>query len=396
MARRITGRENDLIITIVCDVLGEENNGTTIAAMNLIRYLKGRGHEVRVVCPDKERKGEEGYYVVPRLNVGPLNGYVQKVGVTIARADKNVLREAIDDADVVHLMVPFIAARAALTYAKSLGKPVTAGFHCQAENITSHFHLMNSPAANDLTYKALYQLVYRHVDAIHYPTQFIRDVFEAEVGPTPGRVISNGVNSRFVKTPVEKPAAWADKFVILTIGRYGREKSQHILLEAVARSAHEKEIQLVLAGQGPLEHALAEKGRCLTNPPVMHFCSREELLRFINMADLYVHPAEIEIEAISCLEAISCGLVPVISDSPRSATRFFALGERNLFRCNDPADLAAKIDWWMEHPEERAACSLAYQGYTRQFEQSRCMAAMEQLLLDTAAKGKAGETKAEA
>lgn len=27
-------------ITIVCDVLGEENNGTTIAAMNLIRFLK--------------------------------------------------------------------------------------------------------------------------------------------------------------------------------------------------------------------------------------------------------------------------------------------------------------------------------------------------------------------
>ena len=26
-------------ITIVCDVLGEENNGTTLAAMNLIRAL---------------------------------------------------------------------------------------------------------------------------------------------------------------------------------------------------------------------------------------------------------------------------------------------------------------------------------------------------------------------
>ena len=29
-----------MIITIVCDVLGEENNGTTVAAMNLIRHLK--------------------------------------------------------------------------------------------------------------------------------------------------------------------------------------------------------------------------------------------------------------------------------------------------------------------------------------------------------------------
>lgn len=34
-------------ITIVCDVLGNENNGTTIVAMNLIRYLREHGHEVR-------------------------------------------------------------------------------------------------------------------------------------------------------------------------------------------------------------------------------------------------------------------------------------------------------------------------------------------------------------
>ena len=31
-----------MVITIVCDVLGQENNGTTIAAMNLVRSLKKR------------------------------------------------------------------------------------------------------------------------------------------------------------------------------------------------------------------------------------------------------------------------------------------------------------------------------------------------------------------
>lgn len=38
---------------MVCDVLGEENNGTTIATMNLLNYLKHKGHEVRVLCADK-------------------------------------------------------------------------------------------------------------------------------------------------------------------------------------------------------------------------------------------------------------------------------------------------------------------------------------------------------
>lgn len=40
-------------ITIVCDVLGEENNGTTLAAMNLIRSLKAKGHTLTILCPDE-------------------------------------------------------------------------------------------------------------------------------------------------------------------------------------------------------------------------------------------------------------------------------------------------------------------------------------------------------
>lgn len=44
-----------MTITIVCDILGEENNGTTIACMNLIRFLRAQGHTVRVVCADRTR-----------------------------------------------------------------------------------------------------------------------------------------------------------------------------------------------------------------------------------------------------------------------------------------------------------------------------------------------------
>ena len=100
------------------------------------------------------------------------------------------------------------------------------------------------------------------------------------------------------------------------------------------------------------------------------------------MADLYVHPAEIEIEAISCLEAIACGLVPVIADSPRSATRYFAPDGRCLFRNKDAKDLAGKIDYWIEHPEEKAALCAQYRGFVEQHEYERCMDRMEQMLLD--------------
>lgn len=371
-------------IAIVCDVLGEENNGTTVAAMNLIRYLKEKGHDVRVVCPDEDRRGQPGYYVVPQLNVGPLNEYVRKVGVSIAVSDGHVLEEALKDTEAVHIMTPFFLGKAAVDYAREHRIPVTAGFHCQAENITSHLHLMNCRPVNVLTYRAMWRLVYQYVDMIHYPSSFIRNVFEAEVGETKGRVISNGVNGRFVPVETERPERWKGKFVILFTGRFGKEKSHKVLIDAAALSRHEAEIQLVLAGEGPLHDEIAAYGEKLTNPPEMRFFSREEMLRVINSADLYVHPAEVEIEAIACLEAISCGLVPVIADSPRSATRFFALGEENLFRYDDPGSLAERIDYWLEHPEEKKTCGERYQGYTRQFEQQHCMEEMEKMILATA------------
>ena len=67
-----------LTIVVVCDVLGQENNGTTIAAMHLIRALRNKGHHVRVVCSDIFRVGEQDYYIVPQLNLGPINKYVKK------------------------------------------------------------------------------------------------------------------------------------------------------------------------------------------------------------------------------------------------------------------------------------------------------------------------------
>lgn len=375
-------------LSIICDVLGEENNGTTIAAMNLIRSMRAKGHRVKVVCPDEDKRGKEDYFIVSKYNFGPLNGYVEKNGVCLAKPDEEILREAITGADVVHILVPFALGHAAAEMAAEMGIPVTASFHCQAENFTNHIFLMNSDVANRTVYRFFYKQVYRLCTAIHYPTKFICDVFESEVGPTPHYVISNGVNKSFRYHPVEKPEGMKNEIFVMFTGRYSREKSHKVLIDAVAQSKYRDRIRLILAGAGPLEQKLKEyAGEKLPLFPVFRFYSREELVNAFNQADLYVHPAEIEIEAISCLEAISCGLVPVIADSPRSATRYFALTDDNLFRYNDPASLASKIDFWIENPEKKAQMRERYLGYSEQFDFDVCMDRMEHMLLAAAEKG---------
>lgn len=365
-------------ITIVCDVLGEANNGTTLATVNLIRYLTQKGHDVTVLSPDQSTAGKENYYVVPALNLGKfLNSVLKRNGVQLAKSNDELVRKVVKNADVVHVQVPLVLGTSAVKIALEEDKPLTASFHCQAENITAHLGLMNFKPANTLAYKIFYKNVYRHCDAVHYPTQFIRETFENVTAPTNAFVISNGVNDAFFQ---DRPHVKSDKFTIVCTGRYSKEKAQYQLIKAVAKSRYKRRIKIVLAGDGPFKNRLRRLADKLNVDCEMRFFSRDELLSVLHSADLYVHTAIIEIEAIACLEAIVSGLVPVICNSERSATRFFALNELNLFSPKDVDELSMLIDFWYENPELKAEYAEKYKKLNAEFKQDRCMEKMEEML----------------
>lgn len=375
-----------MTITVVCDVLGKENNGTTIAAMNLIRFLKSKGHDVRILCADADKKGLHDYFVVPINDLGIFQNYVEKNGVTLAKPEREVINAALDGADVVHIMMPFSLGQATAKIAQKKHIPISAGFHLLAENISTHVFLSKSKLFNRATY-AIFHKMYKRCDSIHYVTQYIRNLYEGMYGATNGYVISNGVNEMFRPRPVPRE----DDFIrILYTGRYSKEKAHKTLIAAAGLSRYKDKIKLVLAGDGPLKETLKKQAQSLPVPPEFRFFSREEMVNVDNSADLYVHAAEYEAEGIGCLEALACGVVPIISDSPKSATKYYALNEKSLFKCNDAKDLAAKIDWWIEHPKEKEEYSAKYAEISKEkFDHAACMQAMEDMLLKTASVKKA-------
>ncbi len=376
-----------MIITIVSDVLGEENNGTTIAAMNLIRSMRSRGHDVRVVCADEDKRALPGYYIVPAMSFGPIDSYVKKNGVSLAKADRRVLETAIRGADVVHAMLPYSLGAGAARVAKRLGVPLTGGCHALAENLTSHLFMMRCGLANLITYKVFYRRLYRHCDCVHYPSQMLCELIEGATRFLPHRVISNGVCDTFKPMPTQKPEPFRDRFVILFTGRYSKEKAHKELIDGVSRSKHRDSIQLIFAGAGPLENKLrAYAAQQLSVTPMFGFYPRRELQHIIGYADLYVHPAQYEAEGIACLEAMASGKVILSSDSRKSATSGFALCDRSRYRTEDSESLARAIDYWVEHPEEKDKWASAYARYAGRFNFEACMDEMEEMFYDAARK----------
>ena len=371
-----------MIITIVCDVLGQENNGTTIAAMNLIRYLESQNHIVKILCSQQENP-DNNFYMVESRDFWIFNDYVKKNGVSLAKPDEDIIAKAIDGSDIVHIMLPFALGRKSAEYAYSKHIPVTAGFHVMAENFSSHIFMKNSSIVNRLTY-AHFEKMYKYCSAIHYPTQYLRDLFEKIYGKTNGYVISNGVNSIFKPIPHEFDLN--NKITILYSGRYSKEKCQSVLIKAIDKSKYKNKIELILAGTGPMKEKLEKLAKKKNVNANFNFYAREEMVKVINTAYLYVHAADIEAEGISCLEAISCGVVPIICNSPKSATKFYALDERSLYKKNDYKELAKKIDYWIDNPSLREEASKKYIEMSKEkFDQTACMKKMEEMLLETIA-----------
>ena len=358
-------------ILLVIDQFDDANNGTTISARRFAEVLRSHGNEVRVLASGKPGADK---YALPRVYFLPIAQWiVHSQGMQFAVPQTATVREALAWCDVAHFMMPFALGLSALKQAEAMGVPHTAAFHVQPENITSTLGMGKKDAVNDALYTWMRDKFYNRFTHIHCPSAYIAGELRSHGYTAQLHVISNGVSGLFCYEKRPKPTALQSKKLVLMIGRLSREKRQDVLLEAVRRSRYADEIQVVLAGKGPKYGALRRQGKTLANPPIFCFLAPKMLHQLLAMCDLYVHTADAEIEAISCIEAFSTGLVPVIANSAKSATPQFALDERSLFAAGDSADLAAKMDYWLGHPDERADMERRYAQHGKQYAIDACV-----------------------
>lgn len=366
-----------MIITFVTDGYFEENNGTNVSARRFTEMLRKRGHTVRVVTIDNEGRTKFG---LPKRSFGKLaDKIISSEGFTFAAPDKEVLKEAIVGSDIVHVYMPFKLGCTAVKLCRELNVPCTAAFHIDPCNITSTIYLHRLKPLNDALYQSFYRNIYRYVKHIHCPSKMIADRLVKQVYNNYLHVISNGFSDFFTMEESEKPVFLNDKIIVSFIGRFSQEKRHDLIIKAVNMSKYKDQIQLIFGGKGPLKKKIQKMSTCLPNAPIFGFYTKEQLHSIHNFTDIYIHPADTEIEGISCMEAIACGVVPIVSKSPRSATPQFTICEESLFKAGDYKDLAKKLDWWIEHPEVRQEYKQQYVEHSKNFLIERSIDKIEEM-----------------
>ena len=368
-------------ILIVIDQFDNSNNGTTISARRFAKGLQDAGNEVYVVSTG-DKQGEYKFNL-KELPLPPgISHIIRSQGMSFAIPNTEILEKAISSVDVVHFYMPFWLSKSGLKICEKLNKPHTAAFHVQPENITYTIGLGTKTKVNDFIYNHCRDTFFNRFKHIHCPSQFIADQLKAHGYTANLYVISNGVDEDFKFYGKQKLPEFKDKFVITMIGRYSNEKRQDVLIDAISKSKYADRIQLVLAGKGPNEEKYKKLSEKLPIKPLLQFYDKENLIKLLQSTDLYVHSADAEIEAISCIEAFACGNVPVIANSPNSATKQFALVPESLFEAGNSEDLANKIDFWLDNENYRKEMELKYSKSADNYRLKDSIKKMEEMFED--------------
>ena len=137
----------------------------------------------------------------------------------------------------------------------------------------------------------------------------------------------------------------------LFVGRLSVEKGIDVLLEAWERLGDR--MKLTIVGEGPMADVVAERTRRLENVEWLGRRPKEEVLELMKRAGMLVFPSVwYEGFPMTIVEAYGVGL-PIVASNLGSLATLVEPGRTGLlFRPNDPGDLAAKVRWALDHPNE--------------------------------------------
>ena len=353
-------------VLIVCNNAYIRGNGICTAVLSLVRRLKQFGVEVRIMStanPDT-LSADQPDYPLKHFKFPLFEPIIEANGFRYATFNRNIAAQAIEWADVVHLHEGFPMEAKAARLARKMGKPCVGTFHLFSENVTANLGLGKARLINYFITRWWRNSLYNLCSTVHCPTEVVKSHL-LKCGYTSSmKVITNGLE--ITESEVTPYTSTNDPIVVLCIGRLSNEKSQSTLIKAMRYSKYADRIQLHFAGKGPCQKRYEREVKKLLKEgvikyePIFGFYSHDRLKEIAKTAYLYIHCAWVEVEGLSCAEAIREGVVPIIAMGEFTASSQFALDSRSTFTERNYKELAQRIDWWIEHPEQRAEMGIKY------------------------------------
>jgi len=305
-------------------------NGVATSVCMLKKALEKKGHQVFLVTINSENmkyKYEDNGKTIKIPGV-PIGIYDYRLSAVYPIRVINKIKKW--KLDVIHSHTEFGVGTFARIISKQLNIPLVHTYHTMYED---YVHYITHGYFDKSSKKLVEYLTLYYCDTtaneLIVPTKKTWDLFKEKYGldrniyiiPTGieiERFYSERIQASKVKAIKENLGIKADDFVLLFVGRLGKEKNVDFLIDAhkdlVSKISN---IKLIIIGDGPEREEFQAKVENLNLSNDIIFTGMvpwEEVPNYYQLADLFVTASTTETQGLTVIEAMAAGIPPICID----------------------------------------------------------------------------------
>lgn len=300
-------------IALFSEAFPPQVNGVVRTQVELVRYLRLRGHQVLQAVPYYKANPRQEEVVEFRGVPFPFYPEMPIILPHWRFHRREIEKVEAFKPDLVHLMSPGVLAFFGQKWARRHGCPVVASYET---DITRYLHYYGFGRFEPQLWKYL-RWLFNHCHHTYVPSEVTKNRL-INAGIRDVRVFERGVDSVQFQ-PGKRSDAVRESLgvepggaLVLYAGRVSKEKSLEVLLRAFLRvAAKHPQARLVVTGEGPHRRALARSFRS-SRITFTSWKQGEELATLFASADVFALPSTTETLSLVSLESMASG-IPVLA-----------------------------------------------------------------------------------
>ena len=330
-------------------------DGGAVAQHRLVLELIKNGHQVGVIAPNtafnNTMEDDQGSTIFRTRGVKLPSYMAGKYHTSIIPLlhIQKIIRNF--KPDIINVCSPYPNGVCAMICAKKYNIPLVGSIHMLPENMLSPF--MGKPHYETLQQWSWKYLVtfYNWTNWATVPSQTGADMYIKRGLTTPITPISNGVNTTMF-TPTNKGEYLGEKLhlpskhIILYTGRMSAEKNVDVIIKAIPEVINNFDCHFLFCGSGGnYKQQMMDLTKTLhveDHVTFIDFLDWEDYPNIYTIADVFVMPAESELQSIVTLEAIASGVPPVVVNKG-AVPELASAGNGFVFEPQDSTQLAHRL-----------------------------------------------------
>ncbi|ELB2920773.1 glycosyltransferase [Vibrio parahaemolyticus] len=162
------------------------------------------------------------------------------------------------------------------------------------------------------------------------------------------------------RNTLDKLVGKEGKVRLLSVGSLVENKNHILIIEAMKKYSGDKEVELNIAGDGPLKEYITKQSESLplNVKVIMHgFCNEAELDKLYSISDIFIHPSIRDRWGATVSQAVDASLPLLISDTVGSGEGFLLRKGFNGFDFSNKEEFSRWLYELIDNDELRSTIS---------------------------------------